>query len=76
MPEVTYEVTGIDCGHCSGDIVEWVSEIEGVQTVKVDRTVTPARLFVASATEVDHSLLVTALEEAGGTNKFVLGGTV
>jgi len=76
MPEATYEVTGVDCGHCGSEIVEWVSGIEGVQTASVDRTVTPARLFVASATEIDRSLLTAALQEAGGPSKFVLGEAV
>ncbi len=59
----TYKVTGMTCGHCEGAVVEEVSAIEGVTSVKA--TASSGEVTVTSAAELDEEAVRAAVDEAG-----------
>jgi copper chaperone len=59
---VTYIVPAIHCDHCAMSIREEVSEVEGVENVRVD---VESKVVTISGRELDDAALRTAIEEAG-----------
>ncbi|MFS0885708.1 heavy-metal-associated domain-containing protein [Aeromicrobium sp. 179-A 4D2 NHS] len=59
----TYDVTGMTCGHCAAAVTQEVSQIEGVEDVKVD--VESGKVVVTSAAPLAHDDVVAAVDEAG-----------
>ncbi len=61
MTTSTYTVTGMTCGHCVASVTEEVSEVAGVQDVRVD--LESGRMTVTG--EADDAAVRAAVEEAG-----------
>ncbi len=63
MTTTTWTVTGMTCDHCANAITEDVVELDGVETVVVDR---PAgTMTVTTTTEVADTLISETVAEAG-----------
>lgn len=60
---VTYNVTGMHCGHCAASVTEEVSTIQGVTAVDVD--VTAGRVTVTSTQPLPIAAVQAAVDEAG-----------
>ena len=63
MSTSTYTVVGMTCGHCVASVTEEVSQIAGVNDVKVD--LASGGLTVSGVSDVDDAAVRTAVEEAG-----------
>ena len=63
--ETILSIEGMMCEHCKKSVTKALSEIEGVEEVIVDLEAKNAT--VIAATELDHNLLKSAVEEAGYT---------
>jgi len=63
MASNDYQVTGMTCGHCEMSIREEVSEIPGVQDIRVSAQT--GRLSVTAEGEIDDAKVLAAVEEAG-----------
>lgn len=63
MPETTYTVTGMTCGHCVKSVTEEVSTINGVTDVAVD--LPTGAVTVTSDRDLDTAEVRAAVEEAG-----------
>lgn len=59
----TYKVTGMTCGHCEASVREEIEELDGVESVAVDRETGTA--VVTSAAALQPDLVVAAVKEAG-----------
>ena len=63
MTTSTYTVSGMTCGHCVASVTEEVSEVPGVDDVRVD--LGSGLLTVTADAPVDPALVRAAVEEAG-----------
>ena len=63
MSTVTYDVTGMTCGHCELSIQEEIGELAGV--VEVDADHETGRVTVTSHEPLDRAAVAAAVEEAG-----------
>ncbi|MDI2130448.1 heavy-metal-associated domain-containing protein [Yinghuangia seranimata] len=63
MSTATFTVTGMTCGHCVSSVQEEVSEVPGVQDVRVE--LATGLLTVSAAGEVDTEAVRAAVVEAG-----------
>lgn len=63
MPEQTYTVSGMTCGHCASSVTEEISALPGVTDVQVD--LAAGTVVVASDTELGADTVRGAVEEAG-----------
>jgi copper chaperone len=63
MSTAEYQVTGMTCGHCELSIREEVSQIPGVGEIQVSAQT--GKLVVSSATSVDDTAVLAAVDEAG-----------
>lgn len=63
MTTSEYTVTGMTCGHCERSIREEVSQIPGVEEIRV--SFQTGKLVVLSATSVDDAAVLAAVDEAG-----------
>ncbi|MET8003424.1 heavy-metal-associated domain-containing protein [Nonomuraea glycinis] len=63
MSSTTYTVKGMTCGHCVNSVKEEVGEVPGVTSVEVD--LATGLLTVDSASPIDSSRVISAVEEAG-----------
>jgi copper chaperone len=63
MNESTWTVTGMTCGHCVASVTEEVSEIDGVQDVRVD--LASGEVVVTSAAPLTREAVAAAVEDAG-----------
>ena len=59
----TYAVVGMTCGHCVQAVTAELSRLEGVTRVDVDLDTGTAT--VESATPLDRTAVVAAVDEAG-----------
>ena len=59
----TWTVTGMTCGHCVASVTEEVSELPGVEDVRVE--LETGRLEVTSTTPLDRAAVAAAVEDAG-----------
>lgn len=59
----TYAVTGMTCGHCEVSVTEEVTQIPGVDGVKVSAST--GSLEVTSSAPVNDSDVLAAVAEAG-----------
>lgn len=59
----TYTVTGMTCEHCVASVTEEISEIGGVETVRVD--LSSGAVTVTSQDPLDRAAVQAAVEEAG-----------
>ena len=62
MNVVTYSVPAIHCAHCAMSIRETVSEVDGVEEVRVDLD---AKLVTVEGLGLDDAALRAAIAEAG-----------
>ncbi|MCG7309221.1 heavy-metal-associated domain-containing protein [Brachybacterium sp. ACRRE] len=60
-----YQVTGMTCGHCEMSVREEVSEVPGVEDVRVSAQT--GKLVVSGSGEIDDAKVLAAVEEAGYT---------
>jgi copper chaperone len=65
MYTATYRVTGMTCGHCVNAVTTEISEIPGVDTVKVD--LDSGRVTVTSQAPLADEAVAAAVDEAGYT---------
>ncbi|WET81315.1 heavy-metal-associated domain-containing protein [Amycolatopsis sp. QT-25] len=63
MPETTYTVKGMSCGHCASSVTEEVGGIAGVSAVHVD--VASGKVTVTSESPLDVQAVDAAVTEAG-----------
>ncbi|GHE38909.1 heavy-metal-associated domain-containing protein [Streptomyces lavendulocolor] len=63
MSETTYTVTGMTCDHCADAITKEISDLPGVQQVKVD--VPSGRVTVTSESPLATEDVRAAVVEAG-----------
>lgn len=63
MTTTEYQVTGMTCGHCEVAITDEVGRVAGVEDVDVSATT--GTLVVTSAGELDDTVVLDAVEEAG-----------
>ena len=63
MPEKSYTVTAMTCGHCVRSVTEEVTRVPGVTDVAVD--LPSGRVQVVSAEPLDDEAVRAAIEEAG-----------
>lgn len=58
-----YQVTGMTCEHCERSVREEVGRLEGVSDIRVSAQT--GRLVVTSASDLDDSAVLAAVDEAG-----------
>lgn len=63
MTENEYRVTGMSCAHCEAAIRAEVSEIAGVEDIRVSAQT--GELVVTATGELDDAAVLAAVEEAG-----------
>ncbi|WP_338775825.1 cation transporter [Streptomyces sp. DG1A-41] len=63
MPDTTYAVSGMSCGHCKATLTKVIGELDGVSGVEVDLDAGHVR--VTSAGEPDDALIAETVDEAG-----------
>lgn len=63
MTTTNYTVTGMTCAHCERAIAQEVGEVQGVESVRVDRAT--GSLSVESSAPVDDQAVIDAVDEAG-----------
>ncbi|HEV2779729.1 MAG TPA: copper ion binding protein [Actinophytocola sp.] len=63
MPQSTYTVQGMTCGHCVSSVTEEVGGIDGVRNVDVD--LATGRVTVTSDRPVTDDEIRAAVAEAG-----------
>jgi len=61
----TYRVSGMTCGHCVNAVTTEISEIPGVDAVKVD--LDSGRVTVTSQAPLTDEAVAAAVDEAGYT---------
>jgi len=59
----TYAITGMTCGHCAQAVTEELSQLPGVEAVRVD--LASGQAEVSSAAPLDAAAVRAAVEEAG-----------
>jgi copper ion binding protein len=59
----TWTVTGMTCGHCVASVTEELSEVEGVEDVRV--TLETGEVVVTSSAPLTREAVATAVGEAG-----------
>ena len=62
MPTLSYNVPGVSCEHCRRAIEGEVSQVEGVESVKVDLD---TKTVTVSGEPLDAAAIVAAIDEAG-----------
>ncbi|GAB3609244.1 heavy-metal-associated domain-containing protein [Humibacter ginsengiterrae] len=65
MTTAEYDVTGMTCEHCELSVREEVSEIPGVEDIRVSAQ--DGRLVVTSSATIDDDAVLNAVREAGYT---------
>lgn len=65
MATAEYNVTGMSCGHCEKAVNDEVSKVDGVRVLTVSADT--GKLVIDSEAEVDDSVVLAAVEEAGYT---------
>ena len=63
MSTITFSVPGMTCGHCKQAVTTELTKLSGVTDVEVDLESKVVK--VMSATELEWSDLVAAVDEAG-----------
>jgi copper ion binding protein len=63
MPDTTYAVSGMSCGHCKATLTKAIGELDGVSGVEVD--LDTGQVTVTSAGEPDDALIAETVDEAG-----------
>ena len=63
MTVSTYAITGMTCGHCAQAVTEELSQLPGVEAVRVD--LASGQAEVSSAALLDGAAVRAAVEEAG-----------
>ncbi|WAL49759.1 heavy-metal-associated domain-containing protein [Rhodococcus pyridinivorans] len=63
MSTTTVTVTGMTCGHCVSSVREEIGQIPGVTGVNVD--LASGRVDIDSTTDIDHTAIAAAVDEAG-----------
>lgn len=63
MTEITYEVDGMSCSGCESNVQTALEALDGVDSASPDHEA--GRVGISLATEVDDSVLVETIEEAG-----------
>jgi copper ion binding protein len=63
MSTSTYQVSGMTCEHCVRSVTEEISELAGVQEVRVD--LATGRVSVDSENPLQESDVRSAVDEAG-----------
>ena len=63
MATSEYQVTGMTCGHCEMSIREEVSQIPGVDEIRVSAQT--GKLVVSSTSALDDAAVLAAVDEAG-----------
>jgi copper chaperone CopZ len=65
--EVTYQVTGLTCGHCAGAVTAELTALPGVSAIRVDVVAGGVSAVAVSAAEpLAEEQVAAALDEAGG----------
>ena len=62
MPEITYTVPGMSCGHCEQAVSSELVAVAGVENVDIDLD---AKLVRVRGHDLDDGALRAAIEEAG-----------
>jgi copper chaperone len=62
MPEITYRVPGMHCGHCESAVEREVSQVDGVESVDVDLE---TKLVTVRGESLSDEALRAAIDEAG-----------
>jgi copper chaperone CopZ len=65
MTTAEYDVTGMTCEHCELSVREEVSEVPGVEDIRVSAQ--DGRLVVTSSATIDDDAVLNAVREAGYT---------
>ena len=66
MTTVTYQVTGMTCGHCVRAVSEELKNLDGVRDVTVDlHPGAASSVTVSSAAPLASDAVTAALDEAG-----------
>ncbi|GAB3611741.1 heavy-metal-associated domain-containing protein [Humibacter ginsengisoli] len=65
MTTAEYDVTGMTCEHCELSVREEVSEVPGVEDIRVSAQ--DGRLVVTSSATIDDDAVLSAVREAGYT---------
>lgn len=60
---ITYEITGMSCGHCEGAVSAEVSAISGVTDVQA--VASTGRMTVTASGPLDDAAVREAVDEAG-----------
>lgn len=63
MTTVTYQVSGMTCGHCVQSVKTEVSKLGGVTNVEID--LDSGQVMVTSEQAIDDAALRAAVDEAG-----------
>ncbi|HET6151564.1 MAG TPA: cation transporter [Marmoricola sp.] len=63
MTSATYTVVGMTCGHCVASVTEEVSELAGVDSVRVE--LETGLMTVISAVPLDAAAVLAAVVDAG-----------
>jgi copper chaperone len=63
MPETTYTVTGMTCGHCVRAVTDEVGRLDGVTAVDAD--LASGQVRVTSEAPLDDEAVRAAVAEAG-----------
>lgn len=61
----TLHIEGMSCSHCAATVEKKLSALKGVSDVSVDLDAKTATVKLRK--EIDNSLLITAVEDAGFT---------
>ncbi len=63
---ISYEVSGMTCSHCVKSVTDEVSQLDGVQDVRVDLVVGGvSTVTVTSSGALDNDAVGAAVDEAG-----------
>lgn len=60
---VTYQVSGMSCGHCEGAVTEEISALDGVTSVTASAP--NGRVTVTATAPLDDAAVAAAVDEAG-----------
>lgn len=63
MAQAEYNVTGMSCGHCEASVRAEVSQLAGVEDVRVSAA--SGVLTVISSAELADDAVIAAVDEAG-----------
>ena len=62
MPEITYTVRDLSCGHCEQAVISELGEVAGVDSVGVDLD---TKVVTVRGHDLDDAALRAAIEAAG-----------